>query len=161
MFNGCSMIFSTLSQSDRYAELHPLFPHAFAFIRSTDLTALKSGRHSIIGDELFVIAEDSAGRGRKEAKLECHRRYIDIQLVLEGDEEMGWRPLAECRKPLDDYSAEKDLQFFGDTPASWIAVPPGSFCIFFPEDAHAPLVNSGSSRIRKLIFKVAAESAQP
>ncbi len=147
------MILSTLSQSDRYAALHPLFPRAFEFIRNTDLLALTPGRYPIVGDDLFVIVESVAGRSREQAKLECHRRYIDIQLVLEGVDEMGWKPLPDCREPVADYSAEKDIQFFRDVPASWIATPPGAFCIFFPEDAHAPLVATGN--IRKAIFKIA------
>jgi biofilm protein TabA len=150
------MIFDTIANADRYATLHPLFPRAFEFIRNTDMLALAlaPGRYPIVGDDLFVIVENVAGRSREEAKLECHRKYIDIQLVLEGMDEMGWKALADCREPVADYSAEKDIQFFRDTPASWIATPPGAFCIFFPEDAHAPLVAAGN--IRKLIFKIAA-----
>ena len=147
------MIFSTLSQSDRYAVLHPLFPRVFDYIRNTDLLALAPGRYPIVGDDLFVIVESVPGRTRAEAKLECHRRYIDIQLVLEGTDEMGWKALADCVDPVSDYSEEKDIRFFHDAPASWIATPPGAFCIFFPEDAHAPLVSTG--QIRKVIFKVA------
>jgi YhcH/YjgK/YiaL family protein len=87
------------------------------------------------------------------ARLEAHRRYIDIQLVLEGDEQMGWKPLADCHNPVSEHSEERDIRFFHDAPASWVAVPPDHFCIFFPEDAHAPLVASGM--VRKVIFKVA------
>lgn len=149
------MIFSALSQSSRYAALHPLFPRAFDYIRNTDLLALAPGRYPIVGDDLFAIVESVPGRGHFEAKLECHRKYIDIQLVLEGTDEMGWKPLTDCREPIADYSAEKDIQFFRDAPATWIATPPGHFCIFFPDDAHAPLVSDG--QIRKVIFKVAVE----
>lgn len=147
------MIFS--SQSDRYAALHPLFPRAFDYIRNTDLLSLAPGRYPIIGEQLFVIVEKVQGRTREAAKLECHRKYIDIQLVLEGVDEMGWKALADCTQPVSDYSAEKDIQFFRDDPATWIATPPGAFCIFFPEDAHAPLVSSG--QVRKAIFKIAVE----
>jgi biofilm protein TabA len=152
------MILSTLSNADRYAALHPLFPRAFEYIRNTDLLALAPGRYPIVGDELFAIVEHLPGRTRAEAKLEAHRRYIDIQLVLEGLDEMGWKPLSDCREPVDDYNAERDIQFFRDAPASWIATPPGAFCIFYPEDAHAPLVSAGS--IRKVIFKIALQTAR-
>ena len=145
------MIFSTLSQSDQYAALHPLFPRVFEYIRDTDLLALAPGRYPIVGEQLFVIVENVAGRTREDAKLECHRKYIDIQLVLEGTDEMGWKALADCTQPVSDY--KEDIQFFYDPPATWIAVPPGAFCIFFPEDAHAPLVATGN--IRKAIFKIA------
>ena len=151
------MICSALSQSPRYAALHPLFQRAFEFIRNTDLHGLSPGRHDIIGDDLFVIVEHEQGRSRAEALLECHRRYIDIQLVLEGVDEMGWKPLADCRDPAGDYSAERDIRFFRDAPDTWIATPPGAFCIFFPEDAHAPLVSADG--IRKVVFKIAVSPA--
>jgi len=147
------MIFASIAQADRYADLHPLFPCAFEFMRNTDLHALQPGVHRILEKQLFVIVEEAGGRTRAEAKLECHRKYIDIQLVLEGTDEMGWKPLADCLNPISEHSLEKDIRFFHDAPASWVAVPPDHFCIFFPEDAHAPLVGNGL--IRKAVFKIA------
>lgn len=147
------MIFDTIENSWRYEPLHPLFARAFEFIRSTDLRALKPGRYPIVGDDLLVIVESVSGRNREQASLECHRQYIDIQFVLEGVDEMGWKSLSECHEPMEEYSEEKDIQFFRDIPASWIATPPDAFCIFFPEDVHAPLVATGN--IRKAIFKIA------
>lgn len=147
------MIFDILANADRYAALHPLFPRAFAFLRETDLMALAPGRYPIEGESLFAIVEEANGRSRREARLECHRRYIDIQLVLTGIDEMGWKPVRDCHEPVADYSDKRDIRFFQDEPASWIATPPGAFCVFFPEDAHAPLVGTGS--IRKLVLKIA------
>jgi len=152
------MILSALSQSDRYAALHPLFQRAFEYIRDTDLYALAPGRYPIVGDDLIAIVERVPGKVREQARLECHRRYIDIQLVLGGIDEMGWKPLAECLNPVSDYSGEKDIQFFHDAPASWVATPPDHFCIFFPDDAHAPLVSR--DEVHKVIFKVAVNPAQ-
>lgn len=149
------MIFSALSQSERYAGLHPLFARAFDFIRDNDLHAMPPGRYPVEGDNLIAIVERVPGKTRGQARLECHRKYIDIQLVLDGTDEMGWKPLADCLNPVSDYSAEKDIRFFHDAPASWVAVPPDHFCIFFPEDAHAPLVSAGE--VRKVIFKIAVD----
>jgi YhcH/YjgK/YiaL family protein len=147
------MILDTLAQADRYRALHPLFARAFDFLRTTDLTTLPTGRHVIDGEALFVIIEDRPGRRREEAKLECHRRYIDIQFVFEGVDEMGWKALSECRQLATDYDAARDICFFDDAPTSWIATPAGAFCVFFPDDAHAPLVSAGC--IRKAVVKVA------
>lgn len=147
------MILDLLANADRYAASHPLFARAFAFLRETDLDALAPGRYPIAGDALFAIVEEANGRSRADAKLECHRRYIDIQLVLRGMDEMGWKPVRNCHEPVAAYSDKRDIQFFNDAPASWIATPPGAFCVFFPEDAHAPLVGTGS--IRKLVLKIA------
>ncbi|HUX89079.1 MAG TPA: YhcH/YjgK/YiaL family protein [Gallionellaceae bacterium] len=150
------MILDTLNNLERYAALHPLFPRVIAFIRSTNLSALTAGIHPIIDKQLFVIVEEAQGRSRDVAKLECHRRYIDIQLVLEGIDEMGWKPLVDCKQPVSDYNEERDIRFFNDETDTWISTPADSFCIFFPDDAHAPLVSTGM--IRKLIFKIAVDA---
>lgn len=150
------MIFSTLSLSASYVPLHPLFPRAFDYIRDTDLHALTPGVHQIIDKQLFVIVEEANGRTRAEAKLEAHRKYIDIQLVLEGTDEMGWKALVDCHQPIDEHNAERDIRFFADEAATWISTPANHFCIFFPEDAHAPLIGNGP--IRKVIFKVAVDA---
>jgi YhcH/YjgK/YiaL family protein len=149
------MILDTLAQADRYLALHPLFADAFAFLRNTDLGTLQPGKHPIQGERLFAIVEACAGRTRAEAKLECHRRYIDIQLVLDGVDEMGWKPTADCVDPATDYDGARDIRFFNDAPASWIATPAGAFCLFFPDDAHAPLVGAGT--IRKVVVKIAVD----
>jgi YhcH/YjgK/YiaL family protein len=149
------VILASLADADRYFALHPLFARAFEFMRGTDLKTLTAGKHAIQGEQLFAIVEACAGRTRAEAKLESHRRYIDIQLVLEGIDEMGWKPLAECVKPATDYDAARDIRFFDDAPSSWVATPAGSFCLFFPDDAHAPLVSAGF--VRKVVVKIAVQ----
>ncbi len=147
------MIFSSLSQAKRYAGLHPLFSQAFDYIEKSDLFNMPPGRYNLAGEDLIAIVEHVPGKAREMARLEAHRRYIDIQLVLDGIDEMGWKPLADCHNPVGEHSEEKDIRFFTDAPVSWIATPPDHFCIFFPEDAHAPLVSKG--QVRKVIFKVA------
>lgn len=147
------MILDTLTNAGRYAHLHPLFEQAFTFMQTQNLNALAPGRHKIVGDDLFVVIQHVQARPRHEAQLECHRRYIDIQLVLEGVDEMGWKPLGDCHAPVSDYLEEKDICFFHDPADAWVATPAGAFCVFFPEDAHAPLVGTGA--IRKAVFKVA------
>lgn len=147
------MILDTLDQAERYKSLHPLFARAFDFLRSTDLLALALGKHAVEGEDLFAIVEHCAGRTRAQARLESHRRYIDIQLVLEGVDEMGWRPLAQCTQPLGEFDGARDIRFYEDAPSSWVPTPAGSFCIFFPDDAHAPLVSDGM--VRKVVMKIA------
>jgi YhcH/YjgK/YiaL family protein len=147
------MIVDTLTQRDRYRHLHPGFAAAFDFAASHELAALAAGRHHIDGDRVFVSIDHTEGRGRAAARLESHRRYIDIQLTIDGAEEIGWRPLAQCRAAIAPFDEQRDIGFYGDAPDSWVAVPPGRFAIFFPEDAHAPL--AGTGRLKKAIFKIA------
>ncbi len=149
------MILDRLSEAARYERLHPGFGAAFRFLRETDLAALAPGRHPLAGSHLYANHDLRIGVGREGAVLEAHRRFVDVQYTLGGLEIMGWRGLAECRCPRAGYDEERDIVFFDDAPESWFAVPPGSFAIFYPEDAHAPLAGQGG--LDKIIVKVAVD----
>ena len=146
------MILDTLAQAHRYTALHPDFGRAFAFLTGSNLKLLAPGRHFIDGDRLYVSVDRKDGRDREGARLEAHRRYIDIQFTIEGNEEIGWRPTAECQQPAGEFDEAKDIIFFEDRPTTWLAVKPGRFAIFFPDDAHAPLAGHGT--LNKAIVKV-------
>ena len=92
-------------------------------------------------------------RNKENALLEIHEKYINIQLVLEGTDNMGWKPKTSCVKPSGKYNRETDVQFFKDDPDNWITTKSGSFAIFFPEDAHMPLISSGP--LHKVVVKIA------
>jgi len=136
-----------------YRCLHPLFDRGLRFLADTDLRALTPGRHAVDGDRIYLSIDHTQGRGREAARLEAHRRYIDVQYTMEGDEEIGWMPVAGCGQPLDEYDAAKDVSFYAARPTTWLAVPQGSFAIFFPDDAHAPLAGRGA--VKKAILKIA------
>ena len=149
------IIVDRLERADNYYHMHPAFEKAFAFLRQNALAELPIGRHEIDGDRMFCIISKGPGRSRAEAKLEAHRKYIDIQYVIAGTDEMGFKPTAACTLSDVSYDADKDIELFKDESESWTQVPAGSFVIFFPEDAHAPLV--GSEEIHKAVLKIAAE----
>ena len=149
------MIIDRLENADRYGDMHPGFAQAFAFLRRSDLAELPAERHEIDGDKLFCMISKGPGRPRTEAKLEAHRKYIDIQYVIAGDEEMGWKLTTDCHVVDVPYDGDKDIMFFKDEPDSWNKVPPGSFVIFYPRDAHAPL--AGEGEIHKVVVKIAVD----
>lgn len=147
------MIYDHIDQAVRYAGLHPLFAKAFEFLRTVDLAKLKAGRNEIDGDSLFVMFDQKPGRGRGGARLESHRKYIDIQLTMSGAEEIGWKRTRLCNEITEPFKPDNDIQFYGDEPTAWVAVPPKHFTIFWPDDAHAPL--GGTGDLEKLIVKIA------
>jgi len=146
------MILDTLPRAGSYVALHSAFAAAFDFLNSAALPSLTPGRHDLDGDRLFVLINHQDGRTHAGARLEAHRRYIDIQLTLAGDEEIGWAPIAACEQRTV-FDAARDIGFFDDRPRVWLPVPPGTFAIFFPEDAHAPLAGRGP--VQKAVVKVA------
>lgn len=147
------MILDSLEQSGRYEPLHASFARAFDFLRSVDLPKLPEGRNEIDGDRIFALVSRSTGRGRREAKLEAHRKYIDIQFIAEGTDTMGWRDLKSCASPEASFDVANDYIFYKDEPETWFEVAEGQFALFFPDDAHAPL--AGDTSVTKVVVKVA------
>ncbi len=150
------MILDALAEWRRYAAVHPDLPRAFEFLQRADLASLPPGKHAVDGERVYVLIDDREGRGREGAQLEAHRLYLDVQLTIDGNEEIGWRPLAGCRRATGAFDAGRDIGFFDDRPETWLAVPPGHFAVFFPADAHAPL--GGRGALRKAIAKVAVRA---
>ena len=107
------------------------------------------------GARLYAMVIRQPGRGHDGAKVETHRNYIDIQFVAAGVDEMGWMPAAACTQPAGEYNPGKDVALFTDMPPVWFAVPAGSFAIFFPDDAHAPMGGQGEQF--KVVMKVAVD----
>ncbi len=147
------MILDTLDQAARYESIHPLFAAAFAVLRRPDLDQLAAGRHEIDGDRLYVMSIDAPGKGMGGTKLETHKRYIDIQFSLGAGDIIGWKSAAECRTSPDGYNSGKDVELFTDAPTTWMTVPAGTFAIYWPEDAHAPM--AATHHIRKIVVKIA------
>jgi YhcH/YjgK/YiaL family protein len=145
------MILDSLENSDRYAGCHPLFEKAFAFLKSVSDPGLLENKTEIDGDALFAIKVCDKGRGKAASPLETHRNYIDIQYTAAGEDLIGWKPVRPGT-PGRGYSAEKDLELYDHKPDQWIHHPQGTFCIFFPEDGHAPMATEG--HVTKVVVKV-------
>jgi YhcH/YjgK/YiaL family protein len=149
------MILDVLSNEERLKKLHPGFGAAFQYLRGANVDQLPEGRQEIDGSRLYAMVVRGQGRGLKGAKLEVHRRYIDIQYSLSGLDVIGWKHTSTCGNPTQAFNEQKDIQFFLDAADSWVTIPQGSFGIFFPEDAHAPLAADGP--IHKVVVKIAVD----
>ena len=149
------MVIDTLENLGKYVDLNPLFADVVAFLKQNDLNTLEEGKHLIKDNDLFVNIQVAKGRTKEAATLETHRKMIDIQIPLDGDETFGYTPLAELPDSFE-YNAEKDITKYGDTPAqTYLTLKPGQMGIFFPQDGHAPCI-SEQATIKKAIFKVKA-----
>jgi len=146
------MIYGRLSDAESYEATHPGFKTAFEFLKRTDLASLPDGRHEIDGDRVFAVIARGPGRGRSGTKLEAHRKYIDIQVTLEGLDEIGWKPTAECEQAEAPFDEARDVVLFQDPSEMWLALPVGSFAVFYPGDGHAPW--GGKGVLHKLVVKV-------
>jgi biofilm protein TabA len=149
------MILDILENLPQYTSLGKGFEKAIEFLARQDLDQLAAGRHEIDGEQVYAMVYKNVGRSREGARLEAHRRYIDIQAVLAGLDNMGWKSVDQCSEPVGDYIEQRDVRFYLDEPEAWLSVKPGSFAIFFPRDAHLPSISS--EPINKIVVKVAVD----
>ena len=146
------MILSELRYSERIEYLQPLFKKAFDYVKSHDLLHTPCGRIEVEGDDLFINNVNPECVAPDEQVLEVHRDYIDIHVLLEGEETIGWKPLSDVNDERKAYSEADDCALYGDAFSTSVNLVPGQFAIVWPEDAHAPVIGKGN--IRKLIIKV-------
>lgn len=146
------MIVDAIKNAELYYSLSPRIKQAFDWLAQINIRELRVGRHDIDGDNLFVNVMDVELKERDAAALEVHDRYLDIQIMVGDMEEYGWSERCCCHTPREEFNRERDVQFFTDTPQTFFSLNERQFAIFFPEDAHAPMLGKGS--VRKLIFKL-------
>ena len=150
------MIYCDRASAYNYAKTHPGFDLALEFLVKTDFRSLKDGKYPISGDDLYASLSTNAPKMREAARLESHRKYIDLQCVVEGSEEIGWRSRADCGDIAVPYTSESDIMFYKGSPFVWLPLTPDNLAIFFPEDAHAPGVSN--QPVRKVVMKIAVRS---
>ena len=148
------MIIDKLENLKKYASVNPLFPKVVEFLEQNDLDKLETGKHEIVGKDLFVNIQMAKGRTPAEATIETHNNMIDIQIPLSAPETFGYTQRDQL--PAAEYNAEKDItKIPGLACDSYITCQPGMMAIFFPQDGHAPCI-AGVPEIKKAIFKVKA-----
>lgn len=147
------MILDTLDNADLYVPLNPHLATAFAFLRRPGLAELAVGRHEVDDNVYAMVAK---GRGRKagNALIETHDHYLDLAFVISGTDNIGWKARKDLGPSIEESDPRSDVAFYRDAPTHWSEVTPGMIAIYFPEDAHMPMISD--NEIHKLIMKVRA-----
>ena len=149
------MIIDTLDNAARYFVLGERIVTALKYLKESDCTKLPVGKILIQGEQVYALVQENITKTRDQGVWEAHRKYIDVQFVAAGIEEMGYANIKSLtiKKPYDELA---DFALF-DGSGSFVTVPAGSFTIFFPEDGHIPgsAVDGQPAAVRKVVVKVA------
>ena len=150
------MIIDKIENLKLYESLLPKLATACDLLDAEDFSAKEPGRYDIEGDEFYYIIAGYETVPLSRCKLEAHKKYIDLQIVLKGHEFIGYTPLQNLAVE-SEYDAEKDCAFYKyPEKLSLIDFKPGMFTIFFEDDAHMPAIQAGNSQeILKVVFKIA------
>ncbi len=148
------MIYDRLSNLKQYGPLPYGIPKAVDYLLWTDFSRVPEGRFELDGDRLVAIVQRYATRPLVEAEWEVHRRYADVQYIVEGAERMG-HALLDPRLPVKQPYDERQDAALLDAHGSFFRVAAGEVAIFLPHDVHAPClaINDHIGQVRKVVVK--------
>ena len=147
------MIYDTLEHIDVYEKTHPGLYRGLCVLRDTDFSKLPDGKYQVEGEELFYSLMTYETKPANDTP-ETHRKYIDIQCVLSGGEDMAVGALEEMEEVVEA-RPEGDIWLHRGPAPSVVRLTPGRFAAVWPGDAHAPGIALGEpARCRKAVVKV-------
>lgn len=154
------MIATTISQLARYKGLGRHLDRAIDWLANEDWqNKLEEGRYTIDQDNVYALYQKYLTKLPEEVLFETHRQYIDIQILLEGEELIEVRPSDGLIVSVP-YVVDIEFLRVPADPSHICYLQPGIALVFFPEDAHRPTlaVHNQIRQCRKLVLKVRVNS---
>lgn len=139
------------------AGLHPVLQQALTLAVAANLQEKTPGRYELQGDNIFMNVMQFATQSLEQKKAELHREYIDIQVLLSGEERILFG-MTDSARQCEEMHVEDDYQLcsqIADEQA--MVLKPGRFVIFMPGEPHKPgCVVQAPMDIKKVVIKVRA-----
>ena len=145
------MIFDTLENIKNYEGLGRVYT-ALKFLAETDFTKMELGRYELQGDDIFYMVQRYETDPDKTI-AEAHKKYIDIQFMVDGEEIIGVAPIC-CEKTETEARPENDVWFY-ECKTEPLTLIKNSFMVLYPNDLHCPGVAvDGARECHKVVVKV-------
>lgn len=149
------MVFDKIDNIKLYQGLSPEIYEGLVFLKNADPE--NANGVCQIKPRVKAIVSEYKTKTVNEYGYEAHKRFIDIQCVLKGEEKVSCLPI-ERLKETKPYSEEMDAAFYTDDinlQSSCLSLLPGYFAIFFPQDGHMPqLCVDEPQLVKKVVVKV-------
>ena len=152
------MIYAKNADALAYRGIHPNLDLALEHITPEFLAALRDNqRVELKGDLVYCTRFTYETIPQEESFFEAHRRYLDIHIMVEGEERV------DVNRPedLDLTDAQEGNDFYAYQGESWhsTVLKPGEFLVVFPGDAHRIKVQvDGPKTVSKAVFKVCIDA---
>lgn len=149
------MIYDNLLNIDLYKGLSEDIYQGLVFLKQAK-PDIENGVYQL-NPRVKAIVSEYETKAANEYGFEAHKRFIDIQCVLKGEESVACSPI-ERLKETEPYSEENDAAFYSadiSLQPSYLSLIHGYFAIFFPQDGHMPqLCIGGPIKVKKIVMKV-------
>ena len=126
------------------------------FLSELDINNIKLGKR-VLSDSIYVNIEEYNTKDIEVASFESHDKYIDIQLLLDGSENIYYasRDNLSVKVPYDE---TRDIAFYSDSIQCYpyIKLDGTNFMMIYPHEAHVPQVsiNGLSQKVLKVVVKI-------
>ena len=149
------MIYAELKNIKTYKGINKNLDKAIDFIAEKKYLNASFGKNIIEGDTIyFNYPEKPMTRENIDLDLEYHKKYIDIHIVLEGEEIIVYTPFEDCIE-TKSYNDEEDYGLVKGKAQVELMMNTENFLLFFPEEPHLALLKVDTPKeIKKIIFKV-------
>jgi len=102
---------------------------------------------------MYAMVQEGTTKPVDQGLFEAHRKFIDLQMVITGEEIMQWADIADL-KTQKAYDADRDAEFFEGTGTD-IVVQAGMIYIMYAHDGHKPCGHrEQATTYRKLVVKI-------
>lgn len=138
----------------RYHRNPERWEKAFAFLTNPNLPSLAAGTHEIDGKDVYAMIQEYNSKNPEDALYESHKVYTDLQFLISGEERIGLTDLSTTtvKTPYDE---TKDIAFYASEEGRELSAKPGTFFLFFPDDAHRPGMKvNENAPVKKLVIKI-------
>lgn len=145
------MIFDRIENIENYSGSGKVYT-ALKFLAETDFTKIPIGKYELDGDNIYYMVQSYLTSPDK-INPEAHKKYIDIQYIVKGEEIIAVAPI-QTDKTLCEAKEEKDVWFYKcDTKP--LILNGGDFMVLYPSDLHLPgkAVNE-PSEVLKVVVKI-------
>ena len=152
------MIYAKNADALAYRGIHPNLDLALEHITPEFLASLRDNqRVELKGDLVYCTRFTYETIPQEESFFEAHRRYLDIHIMVEGEERVDMN----CPEDLKLTDAQEGNDFYAYQGESWhsTVLKPGEFLVVFPGDAHRIKVQvDGPKTVSKAVFKVCIDA---
>lgn len=147
------MIIDNLKNAKLYYNLGERIEKALKYLQENDFSKLEPGKYMVDGNNVFALVLEYESNAMDTGKWESHRKYIDIQYLVDGIESIGYA-FNEDMKVIQEYNEEKDFLFL-EGNGSFFTLKSGMFAIFAPDDTHmGGIAIDKPQPIKKVVVKV-------
>lgn len=148
------MILDTIENVNNYKGLSHRLDKVLDLLLNNNHYELKPGKNDIDKENIFLLKNEYRTEREFAEALEAHKKYLDVQLILEGEEIIEWE-FFNNHEIIEDYNEEHDYSFFKPLNTTKLRMSKGKFCVFFPNDLHMPGIKSlETSAVKKVVYKV-------